>query len=505
MYKVMLVDDESAVLDILKNRINWQELGVDSLLYAPDGQTALKKMAEQKIDIVISDIQMPGMNGLDLSGQIKKLYPDTRILLLTAYGEFEYARKAIQLGVENYLLKPVVKEEIEQNIRNTLDNLYRKRLKDPELLKENVLRRWILGTISGEELADRAGVLGINMYMPSYAVLCFSGRNKEIPTGIISEGLKKEFAGDDIFTLWDEKGKYTAIVAGQNIDKEILKDKAEKLIKDNGLENNIIIAIGAVVNDAENIHISYRIASDLIEMNDSCKAGAILTQITVNGDMESELIMEEVRTFFFIGDDEIIKNGIERLAIKFYKNQERGKALYNFMKCCSRVIIQEFEESEKPQVEAYFTEGIPDESISDSMSLENYISKIKEVFDFENSIFKKCFDSLSPIVRLTMQTIHSSVLEGKGISIKEFCSRNGMNPAYLGHIFKKETGYFFNDYLMNSRIRRSVILLRNPSRKIKDIAEQVGFSSTSYFVKCFRAVKGVSPVQYRIDNSENGR
>ena len=73
-----------------------------------------------------------------------------------------------------------------------------------------------------------------------------------------------------------------------------------------------------------------------------------------------------------------------------------------------------------------------------------------------------------------------------------------MNSAYLGHIFKKETGFFFNDYLNQCRINRSIVLLRNPNRKIKDIALDVGFTSASYYVKCFRECKGVSPTKYRI-------
>jgi two-component system response regulator YesN len=89
---------------------------------------------------------------------------------------------------------------------------------------------------------------------------------------------------------------------------------------------------------------------------------------------------------------------------------------------------------------------------------------------------------------------------GEGISIKTFCCRNGTNPAYLGHIFKTETGVFFNDYLTHLRINRSVYLLRNPDHRIKDIAVWTGFSSTSYFEKCFKDQKGVSPLKYRMES-----
>ena len=87
---------------------------------------------------------------------------------------------------------------------------------------------------------------------------------------------------------------------------------------------------------------------------------------------------------------------------------------------------------------------------------------------------------------------------------KTLAAGSGVTPAYLGHMFKKETGIFFNDYLLHCRLERSVILMRNPNRKIKDIAETVGFTSTSYFVKCFREYKGVSPAKYRVIWAEMG-
>ena len=116
MYTVLLVDDEEKILEVMKVRIGWQELGVDKLLTASDGQAALEDFEQQRIDLLVTDIRMPRMDGLELIEKVRSLYPDTHCILLTAYGEFEYARRAIQLGVENYLLKPVADVEMEQTI-----------------------------------------------------------------------------------------------------------------------------------------------------------------------------------------------------------------------------------------------------------------------------------------------------------------------------------------------------------------------------------------------------
>ena len=100
MYTVLLVDDEEKILEVMKVRIGWQELGVDKLLTASDGQAALEYFEQQRIDLLVTDIRMPRMDGLELIEKVRSLYPDTHCILLTAYGEFEYARRAIQLGVE---------------------------------------------------------------------------------------------------------------------------------------------------------------------------------------------------------------------------------------------------------------------------------------------------------------------------------------------------------------------------------------------------------------------
>ena len=113
------------------------------------------------------------------------------------------------------------------------------------------------------------------------------------------------------------------------------------------------------------------------------------------------------------------------------------------------------------------------------------------------SIYNEYLNEYTPIVAKTVLYIRDGVMNGEGVSLKEFCGRNGMSPAYLGHLFKRETGYFFNEYMTKWRIERAIVLLRNPNRMDKDIAEEVGFAYTSYFVKCFREQKGVSPAKYR--------
>lgn len=172
MFTVLLVDDEESVLRVLKASIDWQELGVNTLLTASDGGEALAVFEQNQIDLLVADIRMPVMDGIELIRNVRRLDPDIHCILLTAYSEFEYAKEAIRLGVDNYLLKPMAKDEVTQTIRGALDNVYRGRRNSATLLKENTLRRWVQGSISGEELSDYAQVLGLNLYQPAYCAIC---------------------------------------------------------------------------------------------------------------------------------------------------------------------------------------------------------------------------------------------------------------------------------------------------------------------------------------------
>ena len=124
MYTVLLVDDEPTILETLSSTICWQQFGVNTLLKSLDGYQALEIMRNHKIDLLITDIEMPNLDGLTLLKKTRETFPDVHCILLTAYGEFKYAQTALQYGVENYLLKPINKTELEETIEKALNNIY---------------------------------------------------------------------------------------------------------------------------------------------------------------------------------------------------------------------------------------------------------------------------------------------------------------------------------------------------------------------------------------------
>lgn len=125
MKKVMLVEDEEFILHGLEHIIDWGKLGLEIVHLAYNGAEALEKLKQEKVDIIVTDLNMPEMGGLELLKHIREEDERTRFIILTGYDEFEYARKAISLDVENYILKPIDEEELESQLKKTLVRLER--------------------------------------------------------------------------------------------------------------------------------------------------------------------------------------------------------------------------------------------------------------------------------------------------------------------------------------------------------------------------------------------
>lgn len=498
MYHVLLVDDEESVLNVLRTSIDWQGLGIETLLTANDGITALEVFEQQQIDLLITDIRMPRLDGLELIRTVRRLYPETHCILLTAYGEFDYARQAIALGVENYLLKPVAKNEIEQTVSNAINNLYHQHENTAGLLSENILRRWVNGSITSEELSERAAVLGINLYLPQYCVVCIVKRTRSSISLFRAALIEALSASWEIWHFWDEKGRFILILGGKSFDPDALSSQIDEVARAQQAAADIAVALGTTVSETALLHLSYLTACEIMERSDLARSQTVLPGGIAPHALGSDLLAEELRTLFFEPDEKYRRNGYHHLALKLFKT-DISRDLSPLMNACISILVTEFPEQENLQ-KLIFEQNW---TLPDQLDKEKYIALTDQLFHHIYSIFAGCMEKRSPIIQAALRYIHNGVIEGTSVSVKEFCAKNGMNPAYLGHLFKQETGSFFNDYLMQCRINQSVILLRNPNRKIKEIAEKIGFTSTSYYVKCFRETKGMSPAKYRLDTETN--
>ena len=176
MYKMLIADDEPFIVEGLKQILNWQEYSIEIAGTASNGIEALELIKKTGSQLLITDIKMPKMNGLELIQRVKELKLSTHFVVLSGYDDFEYLKESIKLGIENYLLKPINCEELEETIINVVNKLEHMNLqdiyihKDIDIIKNNILYRWVNGSISQAELIERAALLDIALEYSKYVV-----------------------------------------------------------------------------------------------------------------------------------------------------------------------------------------------------------------------------------------------------------------------------------------------------------------------------------------------
>ena len=162
MYKLMIVDDELTVSQGLCRQIDWESLNIELAGTASSGHEALSLMSRQSIHLLITDVRMPGMDGLTLIKKAKDIHPAIRCIVISAFDEFEYVKQSLKLGVENYLLKPINQGELDETLIKSLKNLEQNQREDlvpsteMRAFRNNILDRWVNGTIQDYELYERA-------------------------------------------------------------------------------------------------------------------------------------------------------------------------------------------------------------------------------------------------------------------------------------------------------------------------------------------------------------
>ena len=497
MYTILLTDDEQAVLDALTTGIFWEQLGVNKLLTATDGVQALEMLKEHHVDLLITDIRMPRMDGLTLLSQARTLYPNIHCILLTAHSEFEYARKALLLGVENYLLKPIMQEELEATIEKALDNIYTSRQNTDQLFRNNILSRWVNNSISSEELSDRALLLGINLYLNAYCVICIRKRNSRYSVSShIDNCLKQLDASYAAYSFWDDKGRLILIIGKNGLTLDALTSLFTHTASETPGDSSFIVAIGSIVSSSEKVNQSYLSACELLETsNFATITSHILTKENYHT-LVNDAFLKELNTLFQTTDSELREKGYHQLIEKILRSKDSNEtSLSQLTHSLIQLFNQEFPQNPGIQKQIYSHIRL----FTDVPSHKELASVIYDLLEYSYLLFRYYFNELSPVVQQAINYIHKNYADNP--SIKEFCAKNKMNTTYLGFLFKKETGMFFNNYLTQYRICCALQLLMETDIQINDIAQKTGFSSPSYFIACFKKQLGMSPIKYRTMNT----
>ncbi|HHV10719.1 MAG TPA: response regulator [Clostridiales bacterium] len=531
MLKVLIADDEQIICQMICKLINWEEKGLKIIGMAHNGLEALKIMEEEQPDIIISDIRMPGYDGLQIVQKGKDMSLNADFVIMSGYKNFEYAHTALNLGVKHYLLKPIDKKELEETIDRILQHRKeasaiveeKKELEEIASSGKKRIRKHFLSSIihssrfSGdrelEELDEKLHCEFENGYFIAFLTKIDSNApNYDIKSLLNGIDYLIEKAMED--GEWEYINSYvkTGVVTVVNYQaehREQVLNAMDKILKLCRLEldkfNGFYVTIGIGEEKDSIADIKATIGEAVAAVKCRLKKGTnrIINYSELNYRQISveDIFKESIRRQFeneieamdiqaFISDFDKLVDDIHTMVnyspVLIFELMEKMKELTIDIWKGNKVqeaIIGDFEQQ---------MQFILDCNIREELLLRNFIETYQRYF--ERVIEDKRNTSQLP-VRKAKQFINENYM--RQITLEEVAEAIELSPAYFSTVFKKEVGINFSDYLISCRIEAAKDRLKNGNLPVNLIAEEVGYVDAKYFSKTFYKLVGLKPTEYR--------
>ncbi len=504
MYRLLIIDDEPMVREGIKILLPWEDYGFEITSDACDGKEGLKKVLELLPDLVLVDIKMPGLSGIELIKNAKEQGFKGKFIILTGHSDFEFAKSAISLGVRAYLLKPIDEDELINNINDIVKELDAKKdmdafLSSSELTaKKELLRRLLVSSCDRNEMEKEIKKYGLDFYYAKYCVAILAPKIKkyyfEEYVGMEEQNYPKEIIGEleKVYI----KDKLVLIGKGYGYEQfeELLKQYNEKVKHIIG--EGLFITIGHDVANWWDICFSYECAKMLSDYQFLLEDKEIINIQMVEGmDLkeDNETFDSQIAYFIEIGDISEIRNILTQRK-EYYQSKLLNesdikiKIAYSLNKIHGK--LEKSYENKKEDM-GDFNDVL--NTIKDSYTLDEIMEGVlKYCLRISEVVKTASTDNVVKRMLLFMEKNYEKDLKLESLS-KVF----NYNSAYLGKIFKKNTGDSFNNTLDIIRINNAKRLLSETELKVYQVSEQVGYSNIDYFYSKFKKYVGVSPKEFK--------
>jgi len=477
MLKMLVVDDEridrEGILFLTKNK----ELPI-SCTAVNGGEAALQRLSGEAFDILFTDIKMPVMDGLALIENALNIAPQLEVVVYSAFADFEYARRAMSMGVKNYLLKPINPDEFLKTMEDIMGRC-------GENMRETH-KKILLDLI----YSDAADLFDGIEWQFGKSLLCLSFFTPFMADALLSqEELDALFPDVLLLTI----NEYTSLLFSSARGAE-LRSRAGALLEH--LEKKydvmaIAVADGEFVSGAElqsNIEAMRAMGRRSFFYQKSCVIEA--TSLSQDGGENISLLAEEVERLFEQKEFGNAGGKMEELFEEIEKNKSMSSLYVKHL--CMRVLESCMKTVEGPEKDEA-------QKVLQSIILSDQMGKLRELcagfFDKVEQSENAKPDAGKKVVREVISIIHSEYRQD--ISMDEIARRVYLSPNYLSYLFKKETGTAFMKYLTNIRLEKAKELLRTTPVKIGAVCEMVGYTNISYFCMVFKNHFHMSPLEYR--------
>lgn len=527
MLKLMIVDDESLFREALRKTIDWRELGYEVICEAENGIDALEKIAQFRPHVVLADINMPFMDGIELAAEVKQNGLDICFIIITGYEEFAYARQAIEVGVENYLLKPVDERElmkllaaVKKRIDGQLDDLKKQIKVYKPLLKEMLLGSLLQGTrlFASEEWRQLKESLAIDPDDRPYQVIAieidgrkeWSQEDKRLWAFAVSNIMRDLLEADCVFEICSDHQHVCAVIHIKEPDAGWPVDLVQVCGKIRGavlkyLKLDLTIGISNTHQGFEFLPSSYEDALYAIGNRHMFGDNKVIRygDIIVSNETALRIYSIEQRQRLLMAARLKDAGEVEGVLEEVFGEIRKANASIELAKnkCLELVSTYiEYVEGTGNEIRRVFGD---DESLSrelkEKKSLEEWESWIK-------SIYRKALradlihagQGMSKTVEQAKKYIDQN-LGRFDLKIDDIARHVYIGYGRLCELFKKETGVTINTYITEARIQRAKKLIDEGHHNVSAVSALVGYADANYFGKCFKKKYRLAPAKY-IDN-----
>lgn len=499
-YKILLVDDErkeSEGISFLINRYGYPL----EIRQAANGKKALELMEKESFDILFTDVKMPIMDGLSLAKAVSTQWPETIIIIFSAYSEFDYAKKAIEAGVVDYLLKPIELDEFQRCMERTLKKLKEKNKISDGLQKDDAAKRTELYRFFSSKKILPKDKKPLEQFL-------FQGENRRLVIVLFEFGETQFEREAKLFTDYvsayfkspvflQMPGNEVHLILSESEFKneEHFRRQAEKLLAALACSGEVLIIASKAVSNLDEA------ALQLAEME---KIGA---DFFLREDRILFVNMHNDTLALYDGNLEEIKNGI------FASIRQRD--IENIQAECQKLVrdIQSASNVSRAYI-CHLLYSVVKELYAKMPLLEseNSLAEMNKLFGERNLAkvlgnFQRAVESVLAVAARRQNEQNSDLVgriknfiqkEYNGVlSLYDVAAKMNLNPSYISHAFKKETGQGVVEYITELKMEKAKLLLLDKNLKIVQVAKRLGYNSQSYFNKCFKAQFGMTPRQFR--------
>ncbi|HEY8530569.1 MAG TPA: helix-turn-helix domain-containing protein [Paenibacillaceae bacterium] len=532
MYKVMLVDDDYPVLEYLAESINWEELGMAPPTLHTDGEEALGHAIGDMPDIVITDIGMPNMDGLELIERLREMKPGVRVAILSCHSQFHYARQALKLKVQDYLLKETLDpSELVKLLLQFKESLDQERLADREQeqlrhivnrnrekMKETFIRatihqpilhpeEWKRELVSFGLSADGTALLPVLAHLDHFTQARKRFRTEDVLRFAVLNVVEEVASARPGVAYFPYSAKRSFFLFAFEPSLKINPyDEAASFVRQvlQGVRQSLKLSLSFIIGDP-------------------CRS-----PLELQKELSELLFCEGQR--FYLEDGAVVKKGHPRYAdADLFRDYDRAREEFrnllladrrdDALSALVRRWMTHFRERPRPPetIKDWVLKLLLDLKLKvhslrffqapyTAEALHQEISEIESLSELENWLTAR-LQSLKPVVKDILQTCgRPEIMQAyqyvaanldKKIGLEEMAAHLHLNPSYFSRMFKKETGETFTDFVIRMKMERARELLDTTEYPVGRICDMLGYDNQSYFIKTFKSVVGVTPMEYR--------